>query len=112
MTRFLTRPRLSCIHNLSIEGVARANSKRFRVQVRQSCPPRSEDAACELQLMLVRPKAGHTRRKDQVLMSQRITFRYLSESDMIAAGVTDMGTCIDTMEDVFRLAAQGDYRLA
>lgn len=42
----------------------------------------------------------------------RVAFRYLSEPDMIAAGVTDMPGCIDTMEEVFDLLGQGDYRLA
>lgn len=42
----------------------------------------------------------------------RISFRYLSEPDMISAGVTDMGACIDAMNDVFRLLGTGDYRLA
>jgi ornithine cyclodeaminase len=43
--------------------------------------------------------------------SRRITFLYLSEPDVIAAGITDMPACIDTMEDVFRLLGEGDYRL-
>src|SRR5690554_792617 len=43
--------------------------------------------------------------------SRRITFLYLSEPDVIAAGITDMAACIDTMEDVFRLLGEGDYRL-
>lgn len=38
-------------------------------------------------------------------------FLYLSEEDMIAAGVQDMPRCIDTMEDTFRLLYSGDYRL-
>lgn len=42
----------------------------------------------------------------------RITTLWLSEPDVIAAGITDMGECIDTMEDVFRLIGMGDYRLA
>lgn len=40
-----------------------------------------------------------------------ITFRYLSEPDMIAAGVTDMKTCIDVMQDTFRLMGIGDFRM-
>jgi ornithine cyclodeaminase len=42
----------------------------------------------------------------------RITTLWLSEPDVIAAGITDMADCIDTMEDVFRLLGLGDYRLA
>lgn len=38
-------------------------------------------------------------------------FLYLSEGDMIKAGVKDMSRCIDTMEDTFRLLHKGDYRL-
>lgn len=42
----------------------------------------------------------------------RITFKYLNEPDMIAAGVQDMAACVDAMEDMFRLMMIGDYRLA
>lgn len=42
----------------------------------------------------------------------RIDFRYLSEPDMIAAGVTDMAACVDTMEEVLALLHRGDYRMA
>lgn len=38
-------------------------------------------------------------------------FIYLSEEDMIKAGVKDMGRCVDTMEETFRLLYRGDYRL-
>lgn len=38
-------------------------------------------------------------------------FLYLSEEDMIRAGVQDMKKCIDTMEDTFKLLYTGDYRL-
>lgn len=31
---------------------------------------------------------------------------------MIAAGVTDMSACVDTMEEMFALLHQGDYRMA
>ena len=41
-----------------------------------------------------------------------IEFRYLSEPDMVAAGVTDMAACMDTMEEMFTLLAAGDYRMA
>ncbi len=42
----------------------------------------------------------------------KIDFVYLSESDMIKAGVTDMSSCIDTMEEAFKLLYRGDYRMA
>ena len=44
--------------------------------------------------------------------SLRIDFRYLSEPDMIAAGVTDIAACVDTMEETLVLLADGDYRMA
>jgi len=42
----------------------------------------------------------------------RIDFIYLSEQDMIRAGVTDMPVCVDTMEEMFGLLYRGDYRMA
>lgn len=42
----------------------------------------------------------------------RIDFLYLSEADMISAGVTDMRSCIATMEEAFALLYRGDYRMA
>ncbi|MGV2986099.1 tyramine oxidase subunit B [Vibrio sp. E150_011] len=42
----------------------------------------------------------------------KIDFIYLSEQDMIKAGVTDMPNCVDTMEEMFALLHQGDYRMA
>ena len=45
-------------------------------------------------------------------MSQQIDFLYLSEPDMIAAGVTDMAECVNTMTDMLALFARGDYRMA
>jgi len=44
--------------------------------------------------------------------STKIDFLYLSEEDMIRAGVTDMAECVDTMEEMFRLMHRGDYRMA
>ncbi|MFV0576957.1 MAG: tyramine oxidase subunit B [Vibrio sp.] len=44
--------------------------------------------------------------------STKIDFIYLSEQDMIAAGVTDMPACVDTMEEMFKLLHVGDYRMA
>lgn len=45
-------------------------------------------------------------------LSTKIDFIYLSEKDMIAAGVTDMPACVDTMEEMFALLDSGDYRMA
>ncbi|MNG71371.1 ornithine cyclodeaminase [compost metagenome] len=42
----------------------------------------------------------------------RIDFLYLSEQDMIRAGVTDMLACVNTMEEMFGLLYHGDYRMA
>ena len=42
----------------------------------------------------------------------KIDFIYLSEQDMIKAGVTDMAACVDTMEEMFGLLYHGDYRMA
>ena len=40
-----------------------------------------------------------------------IDFLYLSEKDMIEAGVTDCLSCVDTMEEVLKLLDIGDYRM-
>ncbi|PYB71836.1 tyramine oxidase subunit B [Rhizobium wuzhouense] len=45
-------------------------------------------------------------------ISTQIDFIYLSEPDMIRAGVADMAACVDTMEEMFGLLHQGDYRMA
>ncbi len=42
----------------------------------------------------------------------RIDFIYLSEPDMVKAGVTNMAACVDTMEAMFELLYRGDYRMA
>ena len=42
----------------------------------------------------------------------RIDFLYLSEPDMVRAGVTDMPRCIDAIEEMFQLLHIGDYRMA
>lgn len=44
--------------------------------------------------------------------STKIDFLYLSEPDMVRAGVTDMAACVDTMEEMFDLLYRGDYRMA
>jgi N-[(2S)-2-amino-2-carboxyethyl]-L-glutamate dehydrogenase len=41
----------------------------------------------------------------------RISFRYLSEPDMIAAGVTDMARCVEAMEETLALVNSGDFRM-
>ncbi len=46
------------------------------------------------------------------MSSPQIDFLYLSEPDMIAAGVTDMAECVDTMSGMLELFAKGDYRMA
>ncbi|EXJ12563.1 tyramine oxidase subunit B [Nitrincola nitratireducens] len=45
-------------------------------------------------------------------INTKIDFIYLSEPDMIKAGVTDMSACVDTMEEMFILLHKGDYRMA
>jgi N-[(2S)-2-amino-2-carboxyethyl]-L-glutamate dehydrogenase len=47
-----------------------------------------------------------------VVESTRIDFVYLSEPDMIRAGVTDMAACVDCMDEMFALLHVGDYRMA
>ena len=39
----------------------------------------------------------------------KVDFLYLSEPDMIKAGVLDSKGCVDTIEEVFRLLSKGDY---
>lgn len=46
------------------------------------------------------------------MSNTKIDFLYLSEQDMIRAGVTNMPACVDTMEDMFALLYRGDYRMA
>lgn len=57
----------------------------------------------------------HTEVNDTVTTPEHdtsIEFLYLSEPDMIRAGVTDMAACVDTMSDMLQLFAKGDYRMA
>lgn len=42
-------------------------------------------------------------------MGKRTEFLYLSEQDMIDAGVNDYARCVDVCEEVFELLAKGDY---
>ena len=46
------------------------------------------------------------------MSNTQIDFIYLSEPDMIRAGVTDMLQCVNTMEEMFGLLYAGDYRMA
>ncbi len=46
-----------------------------------------------------------------MLNNTKIDFLYLNEEDMVKAGVTNMKSCIDTIEEMFRLMKQGDYRM-
>ena len=41
----------------------------------------------------------------------KVDFLYLSEKDMIAAGVEDMAGCVEAMEEMFKLMKVGDYRM-
>ena len=51
-------------------------------------------------------------RMERMTHDTKIDFIYLSEQDMVKAGVTDMGACVDTMEEMFGLLYHGDYRMA
>ncbi|MEI2401029.1 ornithine cyclodeaminase, partial [Paenibacillus phytohabitans] len=42
-------------------------------------------------------------------MSDKLEFLYLSEPEVIEAGVLDMKQCVSTIEKVFGLLAKGDY---
>ena len=44
-------------------------------------------------------------------MDTKIDFLYLSEPDMIKAGVKDMGKCVDCMEDLLVTLNKGDYMM-
>ncbi len=41
----------------------------------------------------------------------RVDFLYLNEEDMIKAGVKDMASCVEAMEEMFKLMKVGDYRM-
>ena len=45
------------------------------------------------------------------MADSRIDFIYLSEPDMIRAGVKDMKACIESMEDMLLLLKAGDYMM-
>ncbi len=41
----------------------------------------------------------------------KVDFLYLSEDDMIQAGVKDMKSCVEAMEEMFKLMKMGNYRM-
>ena len=41
----------------------------------------------------------------------KIDFLYLSEDDMVEAGVKDMKSCVEAMEEMFKLMKMGNYRM-
>lgn len=43
------------------------------------------------------------------MVSSKLIIKFLSQKDMIAAGVMEMERCIDAMEEAFTLAGKGDY---
>lgn len=43
------------------------------------------------------------------MSSDRLVMKFLSQQDMIDAGVTNMDHCIDTMDEAFTLLGEGDY---
>lgn len=45
------------------------------------------------------------------MLDTKLDFLYLSEQDMIDAGVTDMVGCVDAMEEMFKLLKAGDFRM-
>lgn len=43
------------------------------------------------------------------MTSSRLVMKFLSQQDMIDAGVTDMVRCTDVMDEAFKLVGIGDY---
>ena len=58
------------------------------------------------------PQRHHLQPRTTMSITTKIDFIYLSEQDMIRAGVTDMLACVNTMEEMFGLLYAGDYRMA
>lgn len=56
--------------------------------------------------------SSNTLKEKNMTSSTKIEFIYLSEPDMVRAGVTDMPTCVDTMEEMFALLYHEDFRMA
>ena len=48
----------------------------------------------------------------EAVMDTKIKFLYLSEPDMIRAGVKNMDQCVDAMEDLLLTLNRGDYMMA
>ncbi len=46
-----------------------------------------------------------------MVKGKSVKFLFLSEEDMIEAGVLDMGQCVETMVEMFDLMGKGDYLL-
>lgn len=51
-------------------------------------------------------------KKERITMSSKIDFLYLSEPDMVKAGVKDMAKCIEVMEEMLVTLHAGDYVMA
>lgn len=45
------------------------------------------------------------------MTNAKVDFLYLSEADMIEAGVKDMAGCVEAMEEMFKLLKVGDFRM-
>lgn len=45
------------------------------------------------------------------MTNSKIDFLYLNEGDMIKAGVKDMSSCVNAMEEMFKLLKAGDFRM-
>ncbi|SMC46247.1 tyramine oxidase subunit B [Sporomusa malonica] len=43
------------------------------------------------------------------MQGKKTSFLYLSEEDMLKAGVLDGGQCLETIDEMFKLLGQGDY---
>lgn len=48
------------------------------------------------------------RRKGKEMAGKKTEFLYLSEPDMIKAGVLDVKRCVDVAEETFALLSEGD----
>ncbi|MCE5262981.1 MAG: ornithine cyclodeaminase [Deltaproteobacteria bacterium] len=46
------------------------------------------------------------------MQSDRVEFLFLSQEEMIEAGVLDMSNCLKTMEEAFRLVGEGDFLMS
>lgn len=62
-------------------------------------------------LQLIRKAINNKFMEEKQMEYPKIDFLYLSEEDMIAAGVKDMGKCVEAMEEMFKLMKVGNYRM-